>query len=92
MCLSGISSHCSGGTIKSPWAYSIMAGRDLAKLLVLKYKSMIIQIKMDIKYNHAIIKYFKSYIAVIISVNKNNCFYGFATIFHPQRIRLCTSS
>ena len=27
---------------------------------------MIIQIKMDIKRNHAIIKYFKTYIAVII--------------------------
>ena len=34
-----------------------------------KYESMIIQIKMDIKRNHAIIKYFKSYIAVIILVN-----------------------
>ena len=33
------------------------------------YKSMIIQIKNDIKYNHAIIKYFKSYIVVIILVN-----------------------
>ena len=29
---------------------------------------MIIHIKMDIKYNHAITKYFKSYIAVIILV------------------------
>ena len=33
---------------------------------------MIIQIKTDIKYNYAIIKYFKSYITVIISVNKKN--------------------
>ena len=41
-----------------------------AKLLVFKYKSMIIQIEMNIKLNDAIIKYFKSYITVIILVIK----------------------
>ena len=47
---------------------------------------------LDIKRTHPIIKYFKSYITVIISVS--NFFFkgfGFTTIFHPQRIRLCTS-
>ena len=33
---------------------------------------MIIQINMDIKYDNVIIKYFKSYITVIIQVNKKN--------------------
>ena len=49
---------------------------------------------MDINYSHAIIKYFKSYIAVIISVDKTTFIkgFGFATIFHPQRIQLCASS
>ena len=50
---------------------------------------MIFQIKMDIKHNHTMIKYFKSYIAVIILVN--NIFFfkdlGFVIIFHPRRIR-----
>ena len=56
---------------------------------------MIIQIKIDIKHNHAMIKYFKSYIVVIILVN--NFFFlrrdfGFAIIFYPQRICPCTFS
>ena len=39
---------------------------------------MIIQIKVDIKYNHGIINYFKSYI-VVKQITKG---FGFATIFH----------
>ena len=56
---------------------------------------MIIQIKIDIKHNHAMIKYFKSYIAISILVNNSFFFkkdFGFAIIFHPQRIRPCTFS
>ena len=55
---------------------------------------MIFQIKIDIKHIHAMIKYFKSYIAVIILV-KNIYFkkdLGFVIIFHGQRIRICTVS
>ena len=49
---------------------------------------------MDIKYNYAIVKYFKSYIAVITSFNKKIFLNGFefATIFHPEHIQLCTPS
>ena len=59
---------------------------SVPKLLFFKHKSMIIQIKMNIKCNHAIIKYFKSNIAVIISVNKKSVKKGlrFATIFQTQ--------
>ena len=55
---------------------------------------MIFQIKIDIKHSHAMIKYFKSYIVVIILV-KNIYFkkdLGFVIIFHCQRIRPCTIS
>ena len=49
---------------------------------------MIIQIKIVIKHNHAMIKYLKSYIAVIILVNniylKTDL--GFDIIFHPESI------
>ena len=51
---------------------------------------MIIQIKIEVKCDHAIIKYFKSFIVVIILVN--NIKKEIATIFHPQRIQPCTSS
>ena len=55
---------------------------------------MIFQIKIDIKHNHAMIKYFKSYIAVIILVKK--IYFkkdlGFVIIFHHQHIRPCTIS
>ena len=49
---------------------------------------MIIQIKTDITYNYTVIKYFKSYIAVIIfiSVNKRIILegFGFPTISTPR--------
>ena len=38
--------------------------------MIIQIKSMIIQIKMEIKRNYAIIKYFKFYIAVIVLVIK----------------------
>ena len=57
---------------------------------------MIIQIRIDIKHNQAMINYFKSYIEVIILVNniyfKKRRDLGFVIIFHPQRIRPYTVS
>ena len=46
-----------------------------------KNKTMVIQIKMDIQLNYAIIKYFKSYVVVIILVIKKVLDYS--TIFPP---------
>ena len=51
---------------------------------------MIIQIKMVIKYNYAIIKYFKSYIAVIILVIKNKIKRFAPIVFDYVSCRVCT--
>ena len=54
---------------------------------------MIIQIKMEIKHNYAITKYYKFYIAVIILIiNNNKKLWIYSSIFYPQRIRLCIPS
>ena len=61
---------------------------------------MTIHIKMAVKHNYAIIKYFKSYFAVIIlvikkggkKIKKKKKVLDYSTIFHPKRIRLYNPS